>query len=235
MLTRAEYKEYFINIYGNSNGWKSQWKEFKMNCDIEANECSFATLQEVKCPTPWPCVTKKANVFGKYKAVPVTVCNQQEGTTPMRYNDNYASANASVSTPKSEITIQRDYLSQRLSEVSRPKANEFEKLFNLYVDNTPKTYKEMIEIIKAGTFTVDPQMEKAVARAIEDGQEVNFGPLCGIVWPGPKQDYEGYRAALKELKKQHAKAEDIIATSDAVIGLKAVYDLEAWVPDTAKQ
>ena len=62
---------------------------------------------------------------------------------------NKANAYASVSTSKSDTAIQRDYLLSQLTEAWYPKERELESLFNLYVDNTPKTYKDMIAATEA--------------------------------------------------------------------------------------
>lgn len=163
---------------------------------------------------------------------------KEEGKTPMRYNDNYASASANVTTVQSDAAVQRDYLLNRLSKAQYPKEQSFTKLFNLYVDNTPKTYKELIDAIKNDKFTLDPKAVKKVDKFSDEDNEYPegfnpFGAFFGIVWEGLTPDPEGYQAAVKELCKQATAAKDIIMTGDAADGLKALQDFEAWLPDTS--
>jgi hypothetical protein len=160
---------------------------------------------------------------------------KEEGTTPMRYNDNYASASATVQAPKSDIAVQRDYLLSQLTTAFHPKEREFQTTFNLYVDNTPKTYIDMIAAIKDGKYTIDPKAEKRVADWEEDEEDgpSYFGPLYGIVWDGPVADRKGYDQAVKDLRKQKTEAERIIVTGDAAAGLAALQAFEAWQPTVA--
>lgn len=158
-------------------------------------------------------------------------CVQEEGKTPMRYNDNYATASATVASQPSDTAVQRDYLLSRLFNAAYPKDQELEKLYNLYVDNIPKTYADMIAIIKAGTYTIDSKTEKLLA-AVDEDDPWFYGPMAGIIWPGPKFDRPGYDAARIEQKKQYQTAKDTIMVSDAAAGLAALQAFEAWVPAT---
>lgn len=154
----------------------------------------------------------------------------------MRYNENSACANATVQSQPSDTAVTRDYLLKRLASADYPKDCELRKFFNLYVNNTPKTYKEMIDIIKAGTYTIDPKIAKKI-EALGDGDEEGFcdhyGPMYGIVWPGPQADFKGLEAAVKEKTKQYTAAKDIIMTSGPSFGLIALQNFEAWLPTPA--
>jgi hypothetical protein len=165
-----------------------------------------------KCPEP----------YGQVKT---------EGKTPMRYNET--TSYASVSAPKSDIAIQRDFLLSQLADAWYPKERELEKFFNLYVDNTPKTYKEMIEAIKNDKFTIDPKAKKVVE--MDEDEDDDFGPcfhgpLYGIIWDGPQPDRDGYAKARDEARKQKTAAERVIMTADGTAGLAALQAFEAWMP-----
>jgi len=168
-----------------------------------------------------------------------TVCDcwnvtQQEGKTPMRYNDNYASASASVQAQPSDTAVQRDFLLSELAKADYPKDKELRSLFNLYVDNTPKTYKDMIAIIQAGTYTIDPKIAKQIESGLEKDEDFCYGgPMHGIIWPGPVSDYDGFNVASVEKTKQFAAAKRIIMTDDAKAGLAAIQAFEAWLPTPA--
>lgn len=159
-------------------------------------------------------------------------CIKEEGKTLMCYNDNYASASANVTTVQSDTATQRDYLLSRLAKADYPKHQELANLFNLYVDNTPKTYKELIDIIKNDKFTIDKKVEKALELNEETSDEERWywGPTHGIIWAGVQPDRDGYNTAEKEKGKQFTAARDIIMTGDAAAGLKALQDFEAWLP-----
>lgn len=198
-------------------------------------ECQYIEL----APLP-QAVPSVAQQFFGYDA-----CIKQEGTTPMRYTDNSAIATASVATQPTDASVTRDYLLTRLAKADYPKYREFRKLFNLYVDNTPKTYKEMIDIIKSGTYTLDEKITKRVDAAqadfdeVEGDEDLNFvspwGPLYGIVWPGPKSDQKGYDAAVKENGTRYTAAKDAIMVGTAAEGLAAIQAFEAWTPTVTAQ
>jgi hypothetical protein len=210
----------------NMASWTSSTGEH-MTYTVQPKDCNKSLSETNFCLAPLP------------KAVPACVFTQQyykeEGKTPMRYNDNYASANAYVASPQSDVATQRDFLLKELDLADYPKQKELQKLFNLNVDNTPKTYKEVIDIIKAGTYTIDPKIAKKVdAFDLSDNgndlDDYHYGPMYGIVWPGPVSDWDGYHTAEKEKSKQYSAAKRIIMTGDAAAGLKALQDFEAWLP-----
>lgn len=199
-------------------------KRFKVEngCDF------FQPFELAPLPEAVPCVQTQA-----YEDLEKYICPKQEGKTPMRnYNDAYASAN--ITSPRSDTAVQRDYLLGRLNQAEYPKQHSFMKLFNLHVDNAPKTYKELVDAIKNDKFSLDAKIVKKVDNfSDEDNPEGYnpYGPFFGIVWDGPKPDPEGYAVASKDLTKQFTAAKDTIMTSDATTGLKALQDFEAWLPE----
>lgn len=172
--------------------------------------CSLPTT-----PRPWasmPCAAK-----------------EEKGNKPMRYETN---AIATVAAAKTDVSTQRDYLTRRLELVRYSKGCEFQKLFNLYVDNTPKTYAQLIEAIKDNKYTLDTERtEKVDKRAKREGYYNS--PMEGIIWDGPKADHDGYEQAMNDLEKEMTAAKDTIMILTPEDGLKAVQALEAWVPTGA--
>lgn len=157
-----------------------------------------------------------------------------KGNNPMsRYNEVYA--NASVTSAKSDAAVQRDYLTARLEGAIYPKYNELDKLFNRFVDNEPKTYKDLIAAIKDGKYTID----KKIAARIEEREDDNDdeamyfdsrGPFYGIVWDGPVFDQKAWSVARGDAEAQQRAAKDIVMTGDAAAGLAALQAFEAWLP-----
>lgn len=198
---------------------------------VKKSLCELAPLPEIKVTKDsWPKAVPSSPKINGFVADTIwmdEICIKQEGTNPMRYNDNYASASATVATAESDTSVQRSYLLKRLSNAEYSKRDELQKLFNLYVDNTPKNYKDLIAIITAGTYTIDKKIEQQVS---DDDFENYTGPLYGIIWPGPVADWDGFHAASLEQTKQTTAARDVIMTSDAAAGLTALQAFEAWLP-----
>ena len=151
----------------------------------------------------------------------------------MRYNHNYACA--SVTAPQSDTATSRNYLVDRLGNARYPKLSELREFFNLRVDNTPKTYKELIDAIKNDKFTIDKRVAaKLEAREEDDEDSFTFdGALYGIIWDGPQADFKGYEAAEGEMTKQFTKAKDVVMVKSAEDGLAAIEAFEAWLPTKA--
>lgn len=170
-------------------------------------------------------------------AVPADVCcKKEEGNNPMRnYNDTYAVA--AISNPKSDEAIQREYLIGRLESASYPKREKLTDLFNLYVNNAPKSYKELIDAIKNDKFKLDAKRTARIDQRLEDldDDEPYYGGIDaydGILWDGPQPDTKGYGAATVEMQKQYTASKDAIMTGDAAAGLAALQAFEAWLPET---
>lgn len=127
----------------------------------------------------------------------------------------------------------RDYLLRRLDTVHYALARKLPGQFNLYVNNTPKTYKELIDAIKGGKYKLD---EKRIARledCDDDDHCYSDGAFDGIIWDGPQPDTIGYKAAVKALDAAAVDAKDIIMTSDPKEGAAALKALGAWTPTGA--
>lgn len=156
---------------------------------------------------------------------------KEEGKNPMAYN-SYSAPTAVAAISAIDPTVeQRAYLRDRAKVLRYSKRDELPGMFNLYVNNAPKTYKELIETIKNGKFKLDEKKTKLIDEAIEDGDRwyVN-GPFDGIIWDGPQPDHDGYSAANEALESQFTKVVDAINILDPKDGLAALQAFEAWVP-----
>lgn len=133
---------------------------------------------------------------------------------------------------------QIDYLSCRVDDVYRELRSPLAEKFNLYKDNAPRTYKELIDAIKNDKFKLNEKRIKAMEARAEDDEDAGWdcpycGPFDGIIWDGPQPDEKGYEAALDSLQKARIRALDIIKTSPAADGLKALQEFEKWTPEGA--
>ena len=126
----------------------------------------------------------------------------------------------------------RDYLLRRLEAVGYELERKLPDQFNLYVNNTPKTYKELIDAIKNDKFKLNKHIAERL-EDIDDGEDDEdylCGPFDGIIWDGPQPDRKGRDAAYKSLCAAKTAAKDIIMTSDPKDAVEALKALEAWVP-----
>lgn len=166
--------------------------------------------------------------------------NEEKGNNPMRYETT--TANAVITAAKSDEAIQREYLSERLrgmtSSWSNPKYRELRELFNIDVDNTPKTAKQLLDAIQGGKFKVDEKkLKKAEAYFNGDDDfdddcacEYPRGVWYGITFDGPQPDHKGYDKALNDYEKAVQDTRDIIMISPPADGLAALKALENWQP-----
>jgi len=204
---------------------------YKAKAALEAANVPEPYFYLAPLPTAVPCVEcpPPCTAAPKFK----WGCKKQEGKTPMRYNEN--NATAIVSTAKTDAAVQRDYFIGRLENARYPQCSKLEKLFNLHVDNTPKTFADAIAAIKAGDYTIDKNIQKRYDEFKDEGKLDNWywGYQYGIVWNGPKPDYKGYEAALYDLEAQMNTARDTIMSGDAAAMKAAVETFEAWTPTVA--
>lgn len=229
-MTRLEFKQLFIKANGTDIGYRPAWlanREYYMSMSIN-------DAIKVLAPFPTTTTTVRTKVPMPISMMDM-VCNyhKQEGTIPMRYTDNSACATASVATPASDVSKQTSYLIERLSMLKYPKDRKLRDFFNFYVDNTPKTYKELIDVIKGDKFTLDAKIVARVDEVVADSDEDDcncYGPFYGIIWNGPQTDRKGYTLAIEEMNKLFTATTDIIMGNVYADGLKAVQDFEAWMP-----
>ena len=126
---------------------------------------------------------------------------------------------------------ERDYLRRELTNVSYAKEDELAKMFRIHNLDTPQTYKDLIDAIKNGKYTLDEKVTKKVDAYIEEHGRSGWGPFYGIKFNlDNAPDYDGFHKAIAERNRQRTIAERIIMTGDAAAGLKALQDFEAWTP-----
>jgi len=139
---------------------------------------------------------------------------EQEGTTPM--NNTYP---------------ERDYLNRRLSDVRTNHRIALQKQFHIHDHTGPHTYKELIDWVKNGKYTLDEKLTKIV----DTNDEWRHEPFYGIVWTGRgfTNDFAGFEVAEEALQKAYTKAKDIINTQYPEHGLEALREFEAWTYEAA--
>lgn len=150
--------------------------------------------------------------------------NKEEGNIPMNY------ATATVQAATTETQDQRKYLERRLQDVYSQKRDGLEAAFGLVDDEAPNGPGELSERLKEGKFTI---------RGLDkDKGATQFNYWCWfdlIQWrdPSRKEDAEGFKKAVDELKALRQKSLDSIKIEDVKAGLDAVKALEAWTPTGA--
>jgi len=154
-----------------------------------------------------------------------SVNSNQEGITPMRYNDAPQVANAAVAlvgTPSIEAT-QRDFLTQRVSQVTYKHDQDLRKQFFMDEQDRPKTAEELIKAIEEGNYTLDQEM---IDRTGED--IIHYNNEYGIRWGKEKPDHKGYKAAKAVLKEDAQEVIDTVTTASIEEARQALKDFKVW-------
>lgn len=161
---------------------------------------------------------------------------KEEGINPMNYTTTNAyapTASATIVNPQTETDKQREYLLQRLKDIyySGLIRHDLRAMFHIDVNNSPKNFKELIEKIEKKQYKID----KHAAERIEDEDfEHDFwGPFDGIIWDGPKADYDAYAKADREREDAYNAAKDQIWINTPQDALKAIEDFKNWKPSNA--
>lgn len=187
-------------------------------------------------------------VIGKGETITVKLSHPEEIVWP--FNNTFVTTGTTVTkqtiypekveekeTAMSLEQNQIEYLSRRIDDVYYKLWNSLPEKFNLHRDNTPKNYKELIDAIKNDKFKLDGKRIKHFINEEEDEDEFDgiypCGPFDGIIWDGPQPDQKGYDAAVESLQKARTRALDIIKTSPAADGLKALQEFQKWTPEGA--
>lgn len=127
------------------------------------------------------------------------------------------------------------YLKQRIREVYYNHRDTNTKTFHIHDFTGPRTYAELIEWVKNGKYTLDAKATAKVDASALAGDFYQFSLFDGIVWNGRgfTSDYDGYKAAEKDLTKAMTAAVDIVVTGDPAAGLAALQAFETWTPTVA--
>lgn len=148
----------------------------------------------------------------------------------MGYNTAVAVTTASAGPSEAQVKI--DYLLSRARSVKYDRDDNLAKIFHLYVDNTPKTFKDLIDAIKNDKFKLDEERTKKI---LEKSAKYGYyyGPLDGIIFDGPEKDRDGYNVAVNELEKKYIELKDTIQIKSADEALDALRAFETWLPSNA--
>lgn len=156
------------------------------------------------CPsTPATCSAAMADI---------NRCEKQEGKTQMNTN------------------TERDYLARRVESVSYDFDSKLEKQFNLGKNTNPRTYKDLIDWVTNGKYTLDTKITGKIDAIIADDETYYGSSFDGIVWTGAgfTVDHAGYVIARKAMQAARTVARDVVMTQDATAGLAALNAFEAW-------
>ena len=197
---------------------------------VEENEIIFKDYEPMKSkvsPPSTPKTTSNNNLsFGSIwvttQSTPVTVVS--DWNIPKKEVENTMKV-------KTDETVKRDYLCGRINDLRYTKRADLQEVFNLYKDSRPRTYKELIEYIKEGKYTLDENRTKVIDANAENEDFYN-DPFDGIKFTArPSSDWEGFNAAMKDYEKEQQKAKDAVMSGDYDKGLAAIQALEAWTPE----
>ena len=144
----------------------------------------------------------------------------------MAYNDNYSSAQVTVTPTRNLEAEAKDHLFMRLKGahgkwIWGDGDTKLRKAYGLIVEE-PKSPKDFLDRIKNKQYTLMSQ-EEFEKECDEDA------PLCFWDWfswrdPAVKEDREGYEAALRRVSEAFEKARDIIMVKSPEEGLKALHN-----------
>ncbi len=187
------------------------------------SSCESFTLGVSPCPTP----TKPQ---GFKKALTPIIKESKDMAYAAQVKIDVDAAAKSADADKVR------HLKDRVHQTYWSKYGDLERTFKLYVDNTPKTFEELIAKIKEGKYTVDSKIQKKFEAKKADFEGDNFGdfwyhgPLYGLVWDGPQPDRKGFDAASEALAKARDRVIDDVEILSPVDGLAAFRAFEAWTP-----
>lgn len=134
--------------------------------------------------------------------------NNKKKETNMRDYDYDCDACAS------NLTVEQNYLIERLYEVSQETYAEAQKAFHLVDDAAPKTAEEMIARITAGKYVLDEK----------DAKKASWNTTAYIEWRDPSavKDEAGFKAQQEKQNAAFVAAKDVIYLGDKADALKAV-------------
>jgi hypothetical protein len=129
---------------------------------------------------------------------------------------------------------QKTYLNERVRTVFYDLQHKLCDQFFINDDQAPLTLKDFKDRVANGKFTVTNfDGEKIDSNDWDDEEDkVCWNIIHAIRWrdPAKKADIVGKEAADKELSKKFTETKDQIMIGTPADGLKALQELEAWVP-----
>lgn len=149
--------------------------------------------------------------------------NKEEGNNPM-----YMSKDTPIDLQ------QKTYLNDRARNVFYSLIEKLNKQFFISDEDAPKTLADLKDRIANGKFIIGSDDGEMIGANDWDDEEnkPSWNIYSAIRWrdPAKKADFKGKEAAVNELSKKHTATKDQIMIGTPADGLKALQDLEAWVP-----
>lgn len=232
-MTNQEFKDY-LSSYCSDTGVKMPLWGDRMKLCTEFNKVKYSDQMDTECAL-WEFLDdnlmKKKDMnsamtvslcsFATKTCQPVSApcwpkaCKKEEKEDTMTYNETEAN---------------RKYLNNRLYESKYVKRNELVKQFNIDASAQPGNYKQLIDAIKNGNYTLNTKRTAVIDAVIAEGDNYYGSPFDGITWTYlGLPDFAGYSTAEKAMEKAYTTAKDTINTGDAVAGLAALQAFEAFV------
>jgi hypothetical protein len=162
------------------------------------NEAKLKIIDQYKKNSLDCCETEAAPVTANphfYKICEDFLPKKQE----KRNNNMYVSQDVTV-TEKDNTAQTRGYFLERVRHIESEKSMEAHKTYGLEGLSRQMSPNELIDRIKSGTFTVDP----------EYADDESYDVLDSFVWTTAKKDLKGYKAF------QAALADLVASTKDAI-------------------
>lgn len=181
------------------------------------------------CTTPIPVVNRSWEIVDYIQPTPVFKKKPQESVMN-RYeaHSTGAYANAQVAAAKTDTTIQREHLLERLNGARYDKqGEELRRAFGLEDDEAPKTIKERKERFAAGKYIIQ---WKADEDDYDEDEEIGSYYTGGkLRWrdPAVKEDRKGFNLAVDKIEKDVKHTKDIIVIKSPDDGLKALEKFES--------
>lgn len=149
---------------------------------------------------------------------------KKEDTKMSRYDEKniYVENDLNIEATKSDASKAREYLYDRVFQVSLNKKLELERKFGLLEDEHPKTASEFLARILSGKYVLSDKKK----------DKIDYDPARFIEWydPAVKPDQAGFNSAWEAFEVQYQASQDIIAVKSPDDGLVALQALEAWTP-----
>jgi len=199
---------------------QNEWKKYKKERNAQ-----------IGITTPMSLAEKKHSILDRFEeSIGQAKCNPTFVATNATASINYIRVKEWATTEEKETTMtefdiireQRDKLLSRARATFFDGRTKLEEEFGLRAKR-PATYKEAVDILKAGTYTLDLPDETEE----DDYNEFDVSSFWWSVnWYGIKVDRKGYQAALKDYEKQYNDLTDTIQFKDVDTGFAALEEFK---------
>lgn len=226
------------NTFEEAQVYTNEW-----NSVCKAQPCIKTT--SFPCVSLSDCKPAPTTANWDYKDWPHTPSsikyNEEQESNLMAYETKTTAAVASIINAASDESKMRDFLLEELRRFltydwRTPFDQDLQELFNIDAPKTPRSSQELLDMFKAGTFTVD-QKKVDMNTAYNAGEgtcEDDDGEYVGSMYYGitfttlPIEDRKGYTKAKEEFAAALKDTKRTIMIGTPTEGLAALKALESW-------